>query len=65
MPSHPIPCSVLLQPAMVDPQGNAINHGVIVKLIATNICGSDLHMSAHFDSAAQANLSARVCYSMQ
>ena len=31
---------------MVDPQGNPINHGVIVKLIATNICGSDLHMSA-------------------
>jgi len=31
-------------PQFVDPNGRPINHGVIVKLVATNICGSDLHM---------------------
>jgi len=31
-------------PQLKDPQGRAAPHAVIVKSIATNICGSDLHM---------------------
>ncbi|WP_024301292.1 formaldehyde dehydrogenase, glutathione-independent [Pseudogulbenkiania sp. MAI-1] len=31
-------------PKMVDPQGRAIGHGVILKVVTTNICGSDQHM---------------------
>ena len=31
-------------PKMVNPQGRAIQHGVILKVVATNICGSDQHM---------------------
>jgi len=31
-------------PKMVDPSGKPAPHGVIVKSILTNICGSDLHM---------------------
>jgi len=31
-------------PKLVDPQGNPAPHAVVVKSIATNICGSDLHM---------------------
>src|SRR5699024_8812961 len=31
-------------PKMEDPHGNEITHGVIIKPIATNICGSDQHM---------------------
>jgi len=31
-------------PQFKDPHGNPAQHGVIVKSIATNICGSDLHM---------------------
>jgi len=31
-------------PEFKDPQGNPAQHAVIVKPIATNICGSDLHM---------------------
>jgi len=31
-------------PKMVDPQGKAIQHGVILKVVVTNICGSDQHM---------------------
>jgi len=31
-------------PQFVDPNGRPINHGVIVKCVVTNICGSDLHM---------------------
>jgi len=42
------PLNVVVQdvgyPKMVDPRGNPTNHAVIVKCIATNICGSDLHM---------------------
>jgi glutathione-independent formaldehyde dehydrogenase len=29
---------------MQTPQGQPIDHGVILKVIASNICGSDLHM---------------------
>src|ERR1700728_2071687 len=29
---------------MVDPRGRAIGHGVILKVVSTNICGSDQHM---------------------
>ena len=29
---------------MVDPSGRAIGHGVILKVVSTNICGSDQHM---------------------
>ena len=28
-------------PKLVDPRGRAINHGVILKVVSTNICGSD------------------------
>src|SRR6266404_4821095 len=31
-------------PELVAPDGRKCNHGVIVKLVSTNICGSDLHM---------------------
>lgn len=31
-------------PEMKNPQGKAIQHGVILKVVATNICGSDQHM---------------------
>ncbi len=31
-------------PKLADPSGKTIEHGVIVKLVATNICGSDQHM---------------------
>jgi glutathione-independent formaldehyde dehydrogenase len=31
-------------PEMVDPKGRTINHAVIVKLVVTNICGSDQHI---------------------
>jgi len=31
-------------PKLENPRGNAINHGVILKVVASNICGSDQHM---------------------
>jgi glutathione-independent formaldehyde dehydrogenase len=31
-------------PKMQDPRGNKIEHGVILKVVSTNICGSDQHM---------------------
>ena len=31
-------------PKMHNPSGKKINHGVILKVVATNICGSDQHM---------------------
>src|ERR1700680_4435776 len=31
-------------PKLVDPRGNTISHGVILKVVVTNICGSDQHM---------------------
>src|SRR5271155_3861326 len=31
-------------PKMQNPAGKKINHGVILKVVATNICGSDQHM---------------------
>jgi glutathione-independent formaldehyde dehydrogenase len=31
-------------PKMQNPQGKPIEHGVIVKVVSTNICGSDQHM---------------------
>ena len=31
-------------PKLVDPRGNKCEHGVILKLVATNICGSDQHI---------------------
>jgi glutathione-independent formaldehyde dehydrogenase len=31
-------------PKFVDPKGTPILHGVILKVVATNICGSDQHM---------------------
>ncbi|HTH73472.1 MAG TPA: formaldehyde dehydrogenase, glutathione-independent [Trinickia sp.] len=31
-------------PKMVDPSGRSIQHGVILKVVSTNICGSDQHM---------------------
>lgn len=31
-------------PKMQNPQGKSIDHGVILKIVSTNICGSDQHM---------------------
>jgi glutathione-independent formaldehyde dehydrogenase len=31
-------------PVFKDPHGKSIEHGVILKVVATNICGSDQHM---------------------
>ncbi|MGB8424036.1 MULTISPECIES: formaldehyde dehydrogenase, glutathione-independent [Paraburkholderia] len=31
-------------PKLVDPRGRTIEHGVILKVVSTNICGSDQHM---------------------
>ena len=31
-------------PKLQDPKGRKIEHGVIVKLVTTNICGSDQHI---------------------
>lgn len=31
-------------PKLQDPKGRKIEHGVILKMVATNICGSDLHI---------------------
>src|ERR1700754_1012679 len=31
-------------PTFRDPEGRPINHGVILKIVTTNICGSDQHM---------------------
>jgi glutathione-independent formaldehyde dehydrogenase len=31
-------------PKLVDPRGNRAEHGVILKVVTTNICGSDQHM---------------------
>ena len=31
-------------PKMQDPRGRKIEHGVILKVVSTNICGSDQHM---------------------
>ena len=31
-------------PQMKNPQGKDIQHGVILKILSTNICGSDQHM---------------------
>ena len=31
-------------PKLIDPRGNRCDHGVIIKLVTTNICGSDLHI---------------------
>jgi len=31
-------------PKLVNPQGKKISHGAILKVVVTNICGSDQHM---------------------
>ena len=31
-------------PKLEDPRGRRIDHGVILKVVSTNICGSDQHM---------------------
>jgi len=31
-------------PKMQTPQGRSIEHGAILKIVSTNICGSDQHM---------------------
>ena len=33
-------------PSFRNPAGKTIDHGVILKVVTTNICGSDQHMSA-------------------
>jgi glutathione-independent formaldehyde dehydrogenase len=34
----------IADPKFEDPRGRKINHAVILKIISTNICGSDQHM---------------------
>jgi len=34
----------IADPKFEDPHGRKINHGVILKIVSTNICGSDQHM---------------------
>jgi threonine dehydrogenase-like Zn-dependent dehydrogenase len=34
----------IADPKFEDPQGRKIEHGVILKVVSTNICGSDQHM---------------------
>jgi len=34
----------IADPVFADPKGRKINHGVILKIVSTNICGSDQHM---------------------
>ncbi len=34
----------IADPKLETPDGHKIEHGVILKLVATNICGSDQHM---------------------
>ena len=31
-------------PKLLNPRGRTANHGVILKVLTTNICGSDQHM---------------------
>src|SRR3984957_11587286 len=35
----------IADPKLEDPQGRKIDHGVILKIVSTNICGSDQHMA--------------------
>jgi glutathione-independent formaldehyde dehydrogenase len=41
---HTVEVQSIDYPKMETPNGRKFNHGVIVKLVSTNICGSDLHM---------------------
>ena len=34
----------IADPKFEDPHGRKINHAVILKIVSTNICGSDQHM---------------------
>ena len=34
----------IADPKFEDPRGRKINHAVILKIVSTNICGSDQHM---------------------
>lgn len=40
-------------PEMVNPAGRRANHGVILKVVSTNICGSDQHMVRGRTTASQ------------
>jgi len=40
-------------PQMKYPKGPLVTHGVVLKVIATNICGSDLHMSVSHPACRQ------------
>ena len=35
-------------PKMEDPRGKRIDHGVILRVVSTNICGSDQHMAVSY-----------------
>lgn len=41
---HKVEVQAIDYPKLVAPDGRKCNHGVILKLVSTNICGSDLHM---------------------
>jgi hypothetical protein len=45
-------------PKFIDPQGRPIEHGVILKTVTTNICGSDQHMVRGRTTAPKASSSA-------
>ena len=40
-------------PDMGDPAGRRANHGIILKVVSTNICGSDQHMVRRRTTAPQ------------
>lgn len=42
-PGH-VQVSAIDFPKLIDPQGRTANHGVILRVVSTNICGSDQHM---------------------
>jgi glutathione-independent formaldehyde dehydrogenase len=45
-------------PKLVDPRGKRCDHGVILKVVSTNICGSDQHTVRSFAPALAAGTTA-------
>jgi len=49
-------------PKLEDPRGRRIDHGVILRVVSTNICGSDQHMVRGRTTAPEGlPLSPRLC----
>ena len=41
---HKVEVRSIDYPKLLNPKGRTANHGVILKVLTTNICGSDQHM---------------------